>query len=406
MSALARGAQEVDQRSGGRSLSRGNAFHVDLGAIAHNVREVRRLVGSDVWMCVALKGNAYGFGLLPVARSALLEGADAVSVADVAEAITLREHGINSPILLYPGNLPTPTVLDAIQKYDLIPTIIDDESLRAYTTARLQQPRRVFMKVDVGLERLGIDPSAVTTVARKITDSRSLSFDGIYTHFDVVDDPDAVAYLEWQYERFSAAIRELQTMGLTPRIQMAAASGALAITTSMNLNAVDPGHVIYGLQPPGPRLVPLKLNPAFKALTSQLIQVKHVRRERFLDKLPFPSSNGLKIGVVPMGRRDGLATANAGIAIVHGSTCPLGSVDLEHTRVDLTDVPDAAVGDEVVLIGTQQQSVITLEEVAAHQQLPALVDVSLAIRESVQRRYFSTRELPDLPVPAAQQKDG
>jgi alanine racemase len=377
------------------SFSRPNRLHVDLGAVAENVREIRRVVGADVWLCVALKGNAYGFGLVPVAQAVLSAGADAVSVADLGDAVTLRTEGIEAPILLYPGGVAAPAVLEAVEKYDLVPTIVDDESVDVYTSAQFQQPRQVFVKVDVGLERLGIAPDATSAVARRIADSPSVVLHGIYTHFDVVDDPDAVDYLEWQFGRFSAAIQDLEASGLAPPIQMAAASGALAITTSMNLNAVDPGHLVYGLRPSGPRLVPLELRSPLRALTSQLIQVKEVLRNEFLDKLPFPNASDLKIGVIPMGKRDGLAMVNAGTALVRGRPCPLGSVDLEHTRVDLTGVPGAEVGDEVVVIGTQQDQVISLEDIAAHQHIApsALVNVPLAIRESVLREYVATSEL-------------
>jgi len=377
------------------SLMRPNTLQVDLDAVANNIRAIRHVIGAQVWMCVALKGNAYGFGLIPVAYAVQRAGADAVSVADVADAVALREQNVGCPILLYPGNLPTPAVLEAVERHDLMPTIIDDESARVYASARFRQPVRVFIKVDVGLERLGIRPSAVSAVVRRIARSPSVVAHGIYTHFDVVDDHDAVEYLEWQFGRFSAVIEELKALGIAPQIHMAAASGALAITTSMNLNAVDPGHLAYGLQPAGPRLVPLNLKPAFKALRSRLIHVKDISRDAFLDKLPFPTGTGLKIGVIPMGRRDGLATVNAGAAIVRGCTCPIGSVDLEHTRIDLTGVPDAEVGDDVVLIGSQHNNTISLQDVATHQSISALVDVPLTIRDSVRREHVGAPDLVD-----------
>jgi alanine racemase len=378
-----------------QSLSRPNTLHVDLDAIVHNVCEIRRAVGADVSIYVALKGNAYGFGLVPIAQAVLAAGATALSVADVADAITLRENAIDAPILLYPGNLPTPAVLEALERYDLMPTIVDADSARTYASARFRKPLRIFIKVDVGLERLGISLKAAAPIVRSIADSPSLIAQGIYTHFHVVDDEDAVEYLEWQFNRFTASIAELDTLGLAPPTQMAAASGALAVTTTMNLNAVDPGHLVYGLQPPGPRLVPLKLKSAFKALTSRLIQVKPVGRNDFRDKLPFPMKTDLKIGVIPMGKRDGLLTANAGAAIVRGQACRLGGVDLEHTRIDLTGAPDAEVGDIVVLIGSQQGTVISLEDVAAYQGVSALVNVPLAVRESVRREYTAVRAHKD-----------
>src|SRR5687767_13865630 len=112
--------------------ARPNVFEIDLAAIANCVRDLRVLVGPPVKIFAALKSNAYGFGLVPVGRTALAAGADALSLVDRADAILLRKSGITAPILLYAGSLIDAAAVQAIEKYDLTPTIIDTESIDTF----------------------------------------------------------------------------------------------------------------------------------------------------------------------------------------------------------------------------------------------------------------------------------
>ena len=107
-----------------------NRFDVDLRAIAANVATVRRSIGAGVWLCVALKADAYGFGLLPVAKTVLDAGADAVAVGSVADGITLRQHRIRAPILVYGGERLGPSSVRELEQYRLIGTVHNADSLR------------------------------------------------------------------------------------------------------------------------------------------------------------------------------------------------------------------------------------------------------------------------------------
>jgi alanine racemase len=136
------------------------------------------------------------------------------------------------------------------------------------------------------------------------------------------------------------------------------------------LNAVDPGRMLYGITFPG-ETEPVPLRPALRALTTRLIAVKELApRERFAEQAPFPVTGPMRLGVVPMGSADGLRWLHAGRVLVRGRAVPLiGAPSLEHARIDLTAVPDAAVGDEVVIIGRQGDLEITPAEVAARHGL-------------------------------------
>src|SRR5260370_11153286 len=137
--------------------ARPTRFEIDLGAIAQFTRNIRGLVGDDVTIFAALKCNAYGFGLVPVARTMLAAGGDALSPVDRANAIELRRAGITAPILVYPGSVATPEAVRAVQAFDLIPSLIDLPSAALYSRPATKT-LRVAVKVDIGQERLGFPP--------------------------------------------------------------------------------------------------------------------------------------------------------------------------------------------------------------------------------------------------------
>src|SRR5258707_8154500 len=137
--------------------ARPNRFEIDLGAIAQFPRNMRGLVGRGLTIFAALKCNAYGFGLVPVARTILAAGGDALSLVDRANAIELRRAGITAPILVYPGSVATPEAVRAVEAFDLIPSLIDLPSAAFYSRLAART-LRVAVKVDIGQERLGFPP--------------------------------------------------------------------------------------------------------------------------------------------------------------------------------------------------------------------------------------------------------
>jgi alanine racemase len=141
------------------------------------------------------------------------------------------------------------------------------------------------------------------------------------------------------------------------------------------LNAVDPGRMLYGVAYPGDGARGAALRPALAALKTRLIEVKALEpRARFAEHAPFPVTAPMRLGVMPLGAADGLLQLHAGRVLVRGRFVPiLGGPSLEHTRVDLTGVPEAQVGDEVVVIGRQGGAEIPLGEVAEHQRISAHV---------------------------------
>ena len=356
---------------------------VDLDAIAGNVARVREIVGSATTIFGAVKANGYGFGLPEVAEAMISGGANALSMADPGDAIRIREAGIDAPILLYGGVLPEPSAARLFAEYRLTCTIGDVESARAWSSACVEE-LRVFLKVDVGLERLGVSAERAGTFAHDVSTLQGIRIDGVYTHLHGGDAP---GYLGWQLDRFDRALDEILQAGIEPTVRLAESSVSLGSERRPRLNAVDPGHLLYGFVPAGRARPPVGFRPAFVALRTRVLQVKAVERPGFWPESPMPVREDMRIAVIPLGRADGLGRLHCGEVLVRGRRAPIvGRLSLEHTRIDVTEIADCVAGDEVVVIGRQGHEEISVEEAAAHHDLDG-VGLTLEVRPSVARVY-------------------
>src|SRR5881628_249974 len=370
-------------------LLRPTWFEIDLDAAVDNLRAVRRLVGPGRKIVAVVKADAYGFGSLEMGRAFAAHGADALGIADLADGVRLRDAGLTLPILMYPNALPDAArdVIDA----GLIPTLTDLDAARAYAAAAAlhARPVDVFVKVDVGLERLGVPADQAVKLVLAIRELSRLRLSGLCTHLHVPKGADP-AYVEWQFGRFTAVLDALAAQGVDVPIRLAASSPLVLGFPATYLNAVDPGRMLYGYGHEA-ATDSVVLRPVFRALKSRLVEVKDVApRERFAAAAPFPIVGAMRLGVIPVGMGDGFHRLNAGSVLVRGRRVPiLARPSLEHTRLDLTTVPDAAVGDEVVLVGRQGADEITLDEVAERHTLDMLA-LALGVGPRVARVYVGS----------------
>jgi len=364
---------------------RPTTFEIDLDAAASNVRVVRQMVGPQRKIYAVIKADGYGHGAVEMGETFLAHGADALGVADLSEGLRLRRRGITAPILVYPSSLPeaAPEAL----AHNLIPTVVDLEGARAYADVA-RQPVELFVKIDVGLERLGVPAEQAVKVITAMLELPHLRLAGIcaHPHAPVGADP---AYAEWQLGRFTAVIDELAARGVRVPTRLLAASPFVLRFPQTYLNAVDPGRMLYGITFPG-ETSPVPLRPTLRALTTRVIALKELTpRERFAELAPFPVKAPMRLGVIPIGSADGLSWLHAGRVLVRGRAVPIVSgPSLEHTRIDLTEVPDASVGDEVVIIGRQGGAEITPAEVAKQHGL-GLHHVATTVGPRVARVYLS-----------------
>ena len=182
-------------------------------------------------------------------------------------------------------------------------------------------------------------------------------------------------------------LHELQAAGIDVPVRMSESSASLGLQGVYSTNAADPGHLLYGIAPSGRTALPPGLRPAFHGLTSRIVQVKEFRRDGFQQESPVPVGPVRRIGVIPMGRGDGLQHLTTGQVRVRGQLVPLvGRLSLEHARVDLTTVPRCRAGDEVEIISGHPGSAISAAAVAAAPRLDQ-VGLQVAIGPSIPRAY-------------------
>ena len=298
----------------------------------------------------------------------------------------MRQHGVKLPILVFGGNLVTGETVEAARRFDLTLTVHDQRSAEVVAEAA-GAPIKVFVEVNTGGERLGVAPADTLAVVRRLTDRPGIELAGVYTHPGVPTGEGAVECVEWQYDRFLSVLGELDDADLQVPLRMAASSKMLLMGDRMVLNGVDPGNLVFGLDPGGPSRFDLDARCALTALRSRLIHCHRPERSEFTKQASIPLRAGLRVGVIPMGASDRLDELHCGHVLVRGRRAPiLGKLSAEHARVDVTDIPDAAPGDEVTIIGRQDGEAITVDDVTRRRGVVAS-DVTQALPVGLPRVY-------------------
>ena len=350
---------------------------IDLDAIAHNVRELRRITRPSARLMAVVKADGYGHGAEAVARTALANGADMLAVARIDEGVQLRRAGIDAPILVMGPTFPGFT--DRIIDYDLIQGVTSLASARELAARAVQRKAviPVHIKVDSGMGRLGLVPDcgapgrdarlpAVEEV-RALSHLDGLRLEGIFTHFAAADETDK-SFAELQLDIFRTFLDRLSQAGIDCGLRHAANSAAVIDLPRAHLDAVRPGIALYGLYPSrAVDLSKVELRPAL-ALKSRILQVKEV-------PAGFPVSYGMtwqapcatRIATVATGYADGIQRrlSNRGRMLVHGVEVPIvGRVCMDLIMLDVGAVAHVAAGDEVVIIGRQGDAEISADTVA------------------------------------------
>ncbi|WP_129629154.1 alanine racemase [Candidatus Oscillochloris fontis] len=338
-------------------------LRINLDALADNVRRLRELAG--VPLMAVLKADAYGHGAIRAARAALGAGAEALAVATLGEARTLRTQGITARILLL-GYTP-PWQADETVRLGLDCTLFDHDSALALSNAAQSagRPVRVHVKVDTGMARLGLAPSEVGPFLAALQHLPGLEIHGLYTHFASADEADLSAALA-QLERFNHLLNSLIAAGLRPPLVHAANSAATLRLPAARFDMVRPGIACYGLRPSPHAPLP----PGFHPVLSFHSEVAQVR------ELPagVPVSYGgtyithkpTRIATIPAGYADGVRRAPPwqSVLIAGQRASVVGRICMDYTMVDVSHIPGVRRGDAVVLIGHQGEAAISADEVA------------------------------------------
>jgi alanine racemase len=359
---------------------------IDLTAVTENLGMLRDMVGPAVSVFVCLKGDAGGCGDIAVGRAAAAAGAAGVAFGNLDRAVAAREAGLQLPILLYPTCLPGDA--PALERLDLMPTLstLDDVARWSAHATSLH----VFLKVDGGGFRAGALPRDAVAVARAVADSPTLHLAGVYGHPMASYGPDNPAYTDAQVAACIAAMDAIEAAGIAVPIRMVSSSAIILSHPEADLNAVDPGRLMLGNDFPAVPGRQLPWRHALVGLRSHLVMVKSLADPGDVMPAPFLKLRpGMRLGLIPYGWTDGFPRAMPpdAAALVRGRRVRLlGPTHSELIRVDLTDVPDATIGDEVVLLGRSGAEEITVPALAAQWGL-GVGELYSAVGKTIHRRY-------------------
>ena len=344
--------------------------NIDLDAIAANYLAIReKAEGAQV--CAVIKADAYGHGAVAVARHLQTVGADFFAVSSVAEAVQLRQAGIDDPILLL-GHTPTALYREVLE-YGLRPAIFDENEAKALSemTAQVGRSARIHLVVDTGMGRIGFQVTGEAADAcARIAKMPGIMVEGLFTHYARADEMDPANALQ-QATSFHEFQKLLRGRGV--RVPLCHADNSAGIMHfGCGFQMVRAGIALYGLYPSDEMdKAELKLKPAMSWETAV----------SFVKTLPAgrPISYGgtyitdkqTVVATIPVGYADGYRRSLSGrfYVLIHGKKAPiLGRVCMDQLMVDVTDIPGVKTGDRVVLMGTDGEETISAEALAAAAQ--------------------------------------
>ena len=372
---------------------------VDMQAIRHNFHTIRGALSPSVKLCCVVKANAYGHGACQLAPLYEEWGADWFAVSNIREALQLRRCGVTRPVLILGYTHESCAALLAEQ--DISQCVHSAAYGRLLSAAAVEHGVTVktHIKLDTGMGRLGfqVPGGGEDSVAGAIEICRlpGLVPEGVFTHFASADEGAAGdAFSRCQADRFVTALNEFKAAGITFAIRHTANSAALSDHPECRLDMVRAGIVLYGLQPSGDLRQPLPLRPAM-SLKSTVSHVKTVAPGATVSYgRTFTASQEMRIATVPIGYADGFWRQNgaAGVTLtVRGQRAPiLGRVCMDQLMLDVSHIPDVAMGDGVTVFGTAPA--ITAEEMAAANGTIGY-EVVCGVGERVPRLYVEDGQL-------------
>jgi alanine racemase len=365
---------------------------INLAVLERNLKHIRAALPSRLKYVAVVKADAYGHGLPQTAARLMHAGADLFAVANTAEAAALRELGPGWPILVLSAVLPDEDRL--LAEYDLTATVSSAGEVERFNELGRQsgRPIAIHLKIDTGMGRLGVWHAEAPDLYAKIRASEFIRLDGIFTHFASADSDSE--FTHQQRTLFLDTLRLLPGLDLEQLIIHADNSAGLETLQRRGpINAVRIGLLQFGILPhPSSILSRVHAEPVF----SFHARVGLVKR--------LPSGSGISynrthvttrattIAVVTGGYGDGIpiSCSNRAQLLIRGHRCPvLGRVTMDQTIVDVTDVPEVAVGDQATFVGRQGEQEISVTEFAKWAEtIP--YEILCSVTKRVPRVYRTT----------------
>ncbi len=340
---------------------------VDLEAIAHNIAEVRKKVGKDVMIAAVIKADGYGHGSVPVAKR-LEKDVDFFCVAAIEEAVELREHGFDLPILIL--GYTSPSQYEDIVKYHIAQTIYDYDTAKQLnkTAKKMGEKAIVHIALDTGMNRIGFywNEQSIDDI-EAISKMEHIDLEGCFSHFSCADMTDKT-FSKMQMQVYDDFMATFDKRGITIPIKHLSNSAGIMEFDSHRFNMVRSGIITYGLYPSDEvDKTALQLRPALQWKT-HVIHVKTVGAGAAVSYgATYVTDRQTKIATISIGYADGYprALSNKGRVLIHGQSAPIiGRVCMDQIMVDVTHIPDVKVEDVVTLVGPDGDEYISVEEAA------------------------------------------
>ncbi len=342
--------------------ARPTVAEIDGRAVADNFAALARLAGGSAAVIPVIKADAYGHGLILVGRILRDAGAERLAVATVAEGEMLRANGISDALIVLGGVYPAEHEQVVAARLTAVVWDVETPRLLAARARAAGRVVPVHVKVDTGMRRLGVMPGDTAELLRALAELDGVTVEGLLTHFADAEAVDGAATMR-QLADFASLVAALEDVGLRPPLVHAANSAATLTLPRARFDAVRPGLALYGVAPSPRAAETARLTPAMRFVT-RIVTTRPVAAGGAVGYGgTFVARRTSVIATLPVGYADGYPRmlSNRGEVVVRGVRVPVaGRVCMDHTMIDVTDVPDAVAGDEVVLWGGP----LPVEEVA------------------------------------------
>ncbi|WP_313756334.1 alanine racemase [Tissierella sp.] len=344
------------------SLMRNTWVEIDLSNLEYNLSQARKMLKSKTKIAGVVKANAYGHGSIHIAKVLIENGIDMLAVACLTEAIELRKYYSDIPILIM-GYTPSDKLKFAVQNNITITIFsLEQAIILSDIGEMLNKEVTIHIKIETGFNRLGLKIDSNTiSIIEKIYNLKNIRLEGIFTHFALkTKETDKI-----QYELLMNVIHKLEAKGIYIPIKHICDSIGMVIYPEYHLDMIRLGSFMYGVQTSSKKEGSLRSVMTFKAKISQVKEIQAGEGVGY--DYSFVAKKKTIVGTLPVGYADGYmrALTGKGEVNINGKRAPIiGKICMDQCMIDLSNIPYAKVGDEVILLGGNSKDGITLDEVA------------------------------------------
>jgi alanine racemase len=369
---------------------------INLDNLAHNIKEVRRVVNKESLITAVIKADAYGHGSVMAAKIFLENGADRLAVATLSEAIELRNAGIMAEILIL-GYTPDFQAITAIEN-NITLTVYNYENAYSISKAakNINKTAKIHIKIDSGMGRIGFrNEDKSLEHIQKISELSNVFIEGIFTHFAKADEINK-EFTNKQFSQFDMIINAIESRGIKIPIKHASNSAAIIDLPEYNLDMVRAGIMLYGLYPSDEVLKDrVNLKPSM-ILKTKISNVKSVSKGTGISygHIHITQHDSI-IGTIPIGYADGFTRMlinKADVGIKDSRAKVVGRICMDQCMIDVTHITDVKIDDEVIIFGDGRNNSPHIDEVA--QKLGTInYEIVCMVSRRVPRVYIKSGEI-------------